>query len=198
MAVAPSSRFGGTAGNQSLTGVTGLVLALLLAAEGVTLLFLGQLLTAHMFIGLLLIAPTALKLCSTGYRFFRYYARSDAYRAKGPPSAWLRVLSPVLVVATVVVLVSGVALLLTGHRSDAILSIHKVSFIAWGVVFAAHFLAHLPGAARSLAVDWSLERRRAVPGAAARAGLLALSIAAGAVVALALLSDIGAWHRGGF
>jgi hypothetical protein len=198
MAVAPSSRFGGTTGNEILTSVTALALTLLLAAEGITLLFLGQLLPEHMFIGLLLIPPTALKLGSTGYRFVRYYARSAAYRAKGPPSLPLRLLAPVLVVATVLVLGSGVTLLIIGHRSDTILELHKVSFIVWGVLFAVHFLAYLPRAARSLASDWSAERRRVVPGAAGRAGLLALAIAAGVAVALALLSQIDAWHRGGF
>lgn len=198
MAAAPSSRFGGTAGNEILTSVTAVALALLLAAEGVTLLFLGQLLGAHMFIGLLLIGPTALKLGSTGYRFVRYYAGTAAYRAKGPPSLPLRLLAPVLVVATVLVLASGVTLLVIGHRSDTIMELHKVAFIVWGVVFAAHLLAYLPRVARSLASDWGAERRRAVPGAAGRAGLLALSLAAGVTVALMLLSQIDAWHRGGF
>src|SRR3954467_13358947 len=80
----------GTAGNEVLTGVTGLVLALLLAVEGITLLFLHQLLSVHMFVGLLLIGPVALKLVSTGYRFARYYSGSRTYRVKGPPALPLR------------------------------------------------------------------------------------------------------------
>ena len=38
---------GGIAGNELLTGATAAVLTLLLAAEGVTILFLGGLLTEH-------------------------------------------------------------------------------------------------------------------------------------------------------
>ena len=191
-AVRPRLRLGGTAGNELLTGLTALTLTVLLAAEGLTLLFLDQLLSVHMFIGLLLIGPIALKLASTGYRMARYYAGTRAYRVKGPPALPLRVLAPVLVLATVGVLASGVALLLIGHHSDTVLFVHKASFIVWAAVFAIHFLAYLPRAVRSVAP------RQAVSGTAARAGALALSLAAGAALAIALLDRIGAWHRGPF
>ena len=46
---------------------------------------MGGLVSAHMFIGMVLIPPVLLKLASTGYRFVRYYTGSQAYRAKGPP-----------------------------------------------------------------------------------------------------------------
>src|SRR6266700_2655738 len=45
----------------------------------------GRLPGLHMFVGLLLIPPVALKLASTGYRFVRYYTASPAYRRKAPP-----------------------------------------------------------------------------------------------------------------
>src|SRR3954468_21499838 len=182
-------RLGGTAGNELLTGVTALVLVLLLAVEGVTLLFLDQLLSVHMFVGLALIGPVVLKLASTGYRFARYYTRSAAYRVKGPPALPLRMLAPVLVVTTVLVLASGVALLLIGHHSDTVLLVHKASFIVWSAVFAVHFLAYLPRALRAVVP------REAVPGAASRAAVVLVSVAAGAALALALLDRIGAWHR---
>src|SRR4051812_26642921 len=158
-----------TAGNELLTSAAGAVLTVLLAAEGFTLLSLGSMLSAHMFIGLLLVPPVLLKLASTGYRFARYYTRSDAYVEKGPPLVWLRLLAPLLVAMTVVVLASGIALLAVGHRSSALTQIHKVSFVVWGATFGVHFLAHLPGMLRTL-------RRRAVPGSTARATLLAASI----------------------
>ena len=183
---------GGTSGNELLTSLAALALTVLLAAEGITLLFLDQLLSVHMFIGLLLIGPVALKLASTGYRFARYYAGTRAYRVKGPPALPLRVLAPVLVLATVGVLASGVALLLIGHHSGPVLLIHKASFIVWSGAFAIHFLAYLPRAVRSLA------SRQVVSGTVARAGALALSLAAGAALAIALLDRIGAWQRGPF
>ncbi len=50
----------------------------LLAALGVTILRIGPLISEHLFIGLMLIPPIALKLASTGYRFMRYYTSDPA------------------------------------------------------------------------------------------------------------------------
>ena len=75
----------GVESNARLTGSTAAVLLVLLAAEGVTVLRVGALLTPHVFIGMLLIPPVLLKIGSTGWRFVRYYRGSPAYRRKGPP-----------------------------------------------------------------------------------------------------------------
>jgi hypothetical protein len=187
-------QLGGTDGNEILTTTTGAVLTALLAAEGVTIIALGSLLGAHMFIGVILLAPVTLKLLSTGYRFVRYYTGDRAYRAKGPPHVVLRVLAPILVAATVTVLVSGVWLMLLGKRSDTVLQVHKVSFIVFGVVFAIHFLAHIARVARSVSRDWRAPRRRAVAGAGRRGIAVAVSLAVGLVLALVALSDINGWH----
>jgi len=182
----------GVAGNELLTSVTAAVLVVLLAAEGLTILFLDGLLTEHMFIGIMLLGPVALKLASTGYRFARYYAGSPDYREKGPPVLGLRLLAPLLVAATVGVFASGVALLLVGHRSDLVLTVHKASFVVWGGCFAVHLLAHLPRMIRGV----GREAQRRVAGSAARAALLGGSLAAGLALALALLSAITGWHGG--
>src|ERR1700685_2891935 len=102
---------GGTAGNERLTAVTGAVLIVLLAVIGVTIISLSQLLWVHLFVGVLLIGPLMLKLASTGYRFVRYYTRDAAYRHVGPPALPLRLIAPIVVLSTVVVFASGVALL---------------------------------------------------------------------------------------
>ena len=68
-------------------------------------------LTPHVFIGMLIIPPVLLKIGSTGWRFVRYYRGSPAYRHKGPPPVALRLLGPVVVILTVVLLASGVGLL---------------------------------------------------------------------------------------
>jgi hypothetical protein len=138
---------GGTEGNERLTVVTGALLIVLLAALGVTIVFIGQLIWEHLFLGLLLIGPVALKLASTGYRFVRYYTADPPYRRKGPPAPALRMLGPVLVGLTVIVFATGVALLVIGPGSssrDALVLLHKASFILWIVVTAIHVLAHLP------------------------------------------------------
>src|SRR5581483_1620348 len=85
---------GGTAGNELLTVATGAVLIVLLAVLGVTILALGRLLWVHLFVGMLLIGPLALKLSSTGYRFARYYTRNPRYRRAGPPDTPLRLIAP--------------------------------------------------------------------------------------------------------
>jgi hypothetical protein len=185
-------RFGGTEGNEILTSATAVVLIGLLAAEGYTIVNMHGLVTAHMFIGLVLIPPVALKLGSTGYRFARYYTGSRPYRAKGPPRLPLRVLAPVLVAATLAVFVTGVLLLAAGHKAGAVLQLHQLSFIVWGVVFAVHLLAYLPRMVRSLRAA----RREAVPGASLRGMLVAAAVGGGVALALALLPTIDAWHGG--
>lgn len=49
-----------------------------------------------------------------GYRFARYYTHGEAYRRKGPPELWLRLIAPVVVMSTVIVFASGVVLLFDG------------------------------------------------------------------------------------
>jgi hypothetical protein len=186
-----ASRLGDAEGNELLTAAAAVPLTILLLAEGVTILHLNGLLGAHMFIGLMLIPPVLLKLASTGYRFVRYYTGSRVYRAKGPPQLILRALAPVLVATTAMIFVTGVWLLLLGHRSDTVLMLHKVAFIVWGGIFAVHFLAYLPRAARSLATN---ARERSLAGARARALLVATALGGGIALALSMLTLIGNWH----
>jgi hypothetical protein len=183
-------RSGGIDGNAALTSSVAIVLTALLLAEGVTILDMGGLRTPHMLIGLVLVPPLLVKLASTGYRFVRYYTGARAYREKGPPHALLRMLAPVLVVATIGVFVTGIALLLLGHRSDTLIEAHKVSFIVWGVVFAVHFLGHLPTMLRWVA------RAACVPGAQLRLALVGTSVAGGLGLALIAAGAITGWHGG--
>jgi hypothetical protein len=190
---------GGTDGNEELTAVVGSLLLILLAVLGVTIVRIGQLLWLHLFLGLLLIGPVGLKLASTGYRFVRYYSGSAAYRRKGPPYVALRALAPVVVVTTVAVFATGVVLLLEGPASRGTwVLIHKVSFIVWIAATAPHVLGHLVELPRSVRAV-----RRADPqiaglsgGGAGRLIAVAGALVGGAVLAIALLGDFGAWtHR---
>jgi hypothetical protein len=187
-------RLGGTEGNEILTSASAVLLTVLLIAEGLTIVHMGGLVNAHMFIGMVLIGPVVLKLASTGYRFVRYYTGSRPYRAKGPPPLPLRLLAPVLVATTLAVFVTGVLLLIAGHKSDTLLLVHKVSFIVWGAVFAVHFLAYVPRVMRSLLADWGAARREAVPGAGLRGLLLTAALGGGAALGLSLLGAMEAWH----
>lgn len=169
------------------------MLVVLLIAEGITIVHMRGLLSAHMFIGLVLIPPVMVKLGSTGYRMVSYYAGSRAYRLKGPPLLPLRLIAPVLVASTLAVLATGLALLAAGHKSSMALTLHKLSFIVFGVLFVVHFLAYAPRVVRSLRADWRAARRRTVPGAGPRAILLAAATGGGAALALALLPAILAY-----
>jgi hypothetical protein len=184
-----ATRAGGIEGNEALTAVTAVALTVLLLAEGITILFMGGLRVEHMFIGVVLLGPVAVKLGSTGYRFLRYYTGAAVYRAKGPPTLVLRVLAPVLVATTVVVFASGIALMVFGHQSDLLLRLHKVAFIVWGACFGVHFLWHLPGA-------WRAAGPRRAPGGVLRSLVLAASVGGGLTLALVLLSVMQAWHGG--
>jgi hypothetical protein len=189
-------RAGVTEGNEILTSAAAVVLVGLLVAEGITIAHMRGLLSAHMFIGLVLIPPVLLKLGSTGYRMVSYYAGTRAYRLAGPPVLPLRLMAPLLVASTIAVLASGVMLLAVGHKSGAVLTIHKLSFIVFGVVLGVHFLAYIPRVVRSLRTDWGAARRHAVPGAGARAMLVTAAVGGGAALALALLPTIHAYGGG--
>src|ERR1700733_2408336 len=135
---------GGPDGNERLTVLTGMLLIVLLAVLGATIVWIGQLLWLHLFLGLLLIGPVVLKIASTGYRFVRYYSGSPPYRRKGPPHPLLRAVAPALVISTLAVFVTGVVLLLEGPGSRGQLLLwHKVSFFVWVAATAAHVLGHL-------------------------------------------------------
>jgi hypothetical protein len=186
-------RVGGPEGNELLTSAAAVVLVGLLVAEGVTIVHMQGLLSAHMFIGLVLIPPVVLKLGSTGYRMVSYYAGSRAYRQKGPPLLPLRLMAPVLVASTIAVLASGVLLLAAGHKSSSLLTVHKLSFIVFGVLLAVHFLAYIPRVVHSVVGEWGAVRRHTVPGAGTRAMLVAAALGGGAALALALLQTIHAY-----
>jgi hypothetical protein len=174
----------------------------LLAGLGVTIVRIGQLLWLHLFLGLLLIGPVALKLASTGYRFVRYYTSNAAYRLKGAPPLALRLLAPLVVLLTVLVFATGIALLLLGPSSrNPLVLIHKVSFIAWLVFSAIHVLGHLPEIARLLSASRRSRRQllglrvleSRVAGATGRRISLTVSLIGGLMLSLVLLGQFAAW-----
>jgi hypothetical protein len=142
---------GGPEGNERLTVQTGAVLFVALAVLGVTIIRIGQLTWLHLFLGLALIGPVVLKLASTGYRFMRYYTGDRPYRLKGAPPWPLRLMGPVLVLSTLGIFVTGIALLALGPGGrQPWMLLHKVSFFTWLAVTALHVLGHLPEIRRGL------------------------------------------------
>lgn len=177
------------AGNSRLTAGAGALIFVLLAAEGVTILSVRGLLNAHVFIGMLLVPPVLVKTASTGWRFYRYYTGSPAYVRKGPPPPLLRLLGPAVVVLTVAVLATGVALILLPASSRGLLlQAHKASFVLWFAVTAVHVLGHLLETARLAPADWVRRSRRQVAGAGTRQWLIVASVATGAILGAVMLA----------
>jgi hypothetical protein len=211
----PATRFGEEAGslrngragvqaNARLTGQAAAIIFVLLAVEGLTLVSVHRLVTLHVFVGMLLVPPVVLKMASTGWRLVRYYARDPAYRQNGPPPLPLRLLGPVVVVSTVVLFASGIALLLTpSSLRSQLLFVHKVSFVLWFGAMTIHVLAHILETFRLAPADIVRSTRREVRGAGARVWTAAGSLVVGAILGIVMLPSVGHWlafggpHPGG-
>jgi hypothetical protein len=186
---------GGPEKNSRLTAQTAVVLLVLLFIEGVTVLRIHQLLSVHVLVGMILVPPVVLKMSSTLYRFGRYYLGSPAYRRKGPPPPLLRLLGPVVVLTTLVLFASGIALLLVNgtNLQSQLLLLHKASFVVWFGAMALHVLGHVLDTARVAPRDWMRRTQADVSGARARQWLVASSVAVGVPLGALLMGRAGTW-----
>ena len=177
---------GGVDGNERLTASNALVLLVLLALEGATLVSVQQLLVPHVFLGFLLIPPIALKLGSTGWRLLGYYRRSPSYVDRGPPHPFLRyVVAPLVVASTVALFASGVAVVATGSQG-LLLGLHKASFVVWFGAMGVHVLWHV----------WRLPRLAfdRLPGRGLRLAAVGAALGAGLVLASATVPLADHWQ----
>ena len=184
----------GVVANSRLTASIGALLFVALFVEGITILDVNQMFALHAFIGLFLIPVSVLKMGSTGYRFVKYYRKDPAYRLKGPPHPILRIIGPIVIVSTMAVLGTGVALLSIGPKnSDTLITFHQASFIVWVSVTTIHVLGHIIETWR-LTVD---DLRPAKAGRAGRVGvrrsLLLASVVVGLGLGVASLGWNSAW-----
>ena len=183
----------GAEGNERLTSIAGALLFVLLAAEGVTILSVRSLFTAHAFIGVLLIGPLSIKFGSTGYRFFRYYTGSEAYHRKGPPQLVLRILAPILVASTVALFGTGIALLVLGpNAGHSLIGLHKASFVIWFIVATVHVVYYVWRVPGIVSRDWLVDRLHA-PGAWQRLAIAGAGLTLGVVAAVAFLPAMNTW-----
>jgi hypothetical protein len=183
-------------GNARLTGLTAAVLFLLFAAEGVTVLRVHELLTPHVVIGMVMVPVVIVKIGSTMWRFARYYVGDPEYRRKGPPPVLLRLLGPFVVVLTVAVLATGIALLFvpTADRSQW-LFLHKATFVLWLGAMALHVLGHLLETANLTWNELSRRTRRQVRGAGARQWLLVSALVLGILLAILVTPHASGWRQ---
>ena len=178
----------GVVANSRLTASIGAVLLVALFVEGITVLDVNGMFALHAFVGMLLIPVAVLKLCSTGYRFWKYYTGDPAYRRKGPPHIILRVTAPVVVVSTIALLGTGAALLAVGPKnSDTLVTVHQASFIVWVSVTTIHVLGHIIETWRLTGDDLRSTSTATVPRAGLRRGLLLVSLVVGVGLGVASL-----------
>ena len=189
-------------GNERLTAITGALLLVLFAAEGVTILSLSSLLYWHYFIGLLLIGPACVKIGSTVYRFARYYTGHRDYVRKGPPAPLLRVLGPLVILTSVGVIATGVVLGLVKsatYHGLPILFLHKASFVLWVAVMTVHVVAYAWRLPVLVSADVRGSRAYGVASVVGGRGLrwsvTALGLLAGAILAVAGAHLASSWHR---
>jgi len=174
--------------------MTAAVLLVLLAAEGLTLLQVHSLITPHVVIGMVLVPFVAVKVASTSWRMAQYYLGSPPYLARGAPPLLLRLLGPVVVLVTVAVFASGIALLLVPHSwRSSMFFLHKVTFILWFGAMSVHVLGHVLDTRRLAPADFVARTRSQVRGAGARLWVLAASLVVGVLLAVAMAPTIGPW-----
>lgn len=196
---------GGPAGNARLTAWVGLLLLTGFLIEVATLLNVTALLSWHVVVGVLLIPPALVKTASTGWRFTGYYTHRAPYRAAGPPPMVLRILGPFVVVSTLAVLGTGLALIALGPWAgrDGLLTVlgnrispltlHQGSFLVWAVVTGAHTVGRLLPALHILAPSPRPGPR--VPGRRARVTVLLVMLLTAGIAAAVLLPPAGSWHN---
>ncbi|HEY8737284.1 MAG TPA: hypothetical protein VIO62_09595 [Candidatus Dormibacteraeota bacterium] len=182
----PAGAESGVAANERLTSLTGGLLFVLLAAIGVTVLSVRQLLPEHFALGFVLIPPLVLKASTTGYRFVRYYTADPAYRLAGPPQLLMRLIAPIVVVSTFAVFITGLELWLFGLRFGSNwIEWHKLSFTVWLPATGVHVLGHLRRTGEVAAGELSIPARKE---ALTRRSWVVGSLITGLVLAIATLS----------
>jgi hypothetical protein len=195
---------GGPAGNARLAAWTGLVLLVLLAAEGATLLSLGRLISVHVFLGALVVPPVLFKSATVSWRVARYYTGDPDYVRSGPPPLLLRVLGPLVVLTSLAVLGTGLLLSVqgsAGRRSFAgtglsMLTLHKLTFVLWFAAMALHVLTRTVPALRI--VSGAADTPRAeVRGGGWRGLALVLSLVVGVAVGALVLHASSWWTSAG-
>ncbi len=183
----------GPVGNARLTSATGLVLLVMLAVEGYTVLDVRGMITLHVVLGVMLVGPVVLKVGSTLYRFARYYTGAEPYVRKGPPHIILRVLGPLVTLSSLAVLGTGIGLIAVhaGH-GGLLLTAHQASFVIWFGVMTIHVLGHIRGAVRETWHDLRAISRRGL----LRLAAIVLALALGVGLAAGLWPSASSWiHR---
>jgi len=182
-------------GNERITALAGAVLFVLLLVEIVSAAILHTLMPIHVFVGVLLTGPLVVKLGSTGWRFLRYYTGSPTFVRRGPPYLALRIMAPLLIATTILVIGSGIGLVITGPRSTGLLlPLHGFSVLVWLPLIAIHVFAHILRVPRLVTDDWSNSSGKSLAaGRGLRLGTNLGALLAGVVAAILLFPGAAPW-----
>ncbi len=129
-----------------LTSLLGILLFLLLAVEGISVPIISKLLTLHVLVGMILVPVMALKIGVTSYRFSQYYMKKQDFVSAGPPWMPLRIIAPIIILSTIVMMFSGIELALTGPTGLSFSlwkPLHEASFVLWFILMVPHVFAYL-------------------------------------------------------
>ena len=186
----------GAEGNERLIAWGGAALFVGFGFEGLTLLTgVKDHLKLHMLIGIALLIPTGIKVAATVYRFAKYYAKSPAYVRKGPPQIVLRIIAPFLVMNTAFILLSGLAIPLSGSYRHLVEGLHKLSLWTWLLLTGIHVLWYLWRVPRLMIADLT-GRGTSVGAAVQRIAVVVGGGVAGCALALVLFGWVKAFVTG--
>jgi len=183
-------------GNERLIALVGTVLLVLIGAEIIIAAKMRALMPIHIVVGVLLTVPLFVKIGSTGYRFLHYYTGSPAFVQKGPPRLEMRLLAPLLLLASLSLIASGITLALLGPTtllSVWVLRLHALSVICWLPLLALHVGAYIWRVPRLLLADWQKRANRRIPGRGWRYGGTLVAVLTGVVAAALFLPHAASW-----
>ncbi|MFZ0216724.1 MAG: hypothetical protein WAM30_12385, partial [Candidatus Dormiibacterota bacterium] len=108
----------------------------------------------HFFVGFVLIPLVLLKLMSTGWKFVMYYLGSRAYHEVGPPDWPARLIAPLFVVSSIVLLGSGIEMWSFLNQFIGFWTqVHLIASVGFVGSLIAHLVFHARHAHRDAAAD---------------------------------------------
>jgi hypothetical protein len=114
---------------------------------------------------------------------------------RGAPPLLLRLIGPLVVLSSIAVIGTGVALLVDHGASDTWLTLHQASFIVWVSLTGVHFLGHIYEAVVVSGRDF--RARNADPaarGRTVRLAVVAASLVVGFGLAAAFTPSASSWQ----
>jgi hypothetical protein len=179
-----------------LLALLGSVLLVGLIVEGVTIVLIGQMIALHIVLGMILLPIMGYKIVVASYRFAMYYLGAPDFKHAGPPELILRVIGPLLVVTTVVVMVSGIVLVYARPDTPTAafwLNIHRDDFVVWFGLMAFHVLAYVRRAVGTSSYDLRYTRYHSLVGRQGRLISILLATIVGVLMAWAVFPAVGHW-----